>query len=172
MEPGQDRKVAALTLIFMCTFFIGDYMNDIYFMKEALKEANKAFNCGEVPIGAVIVKDNKVIARAYNLKESKNNATNHAEIMAINKASKKLDNWRLIDCTMYVTMFPCPMCASAINQARISRVIYGTIPEYANESLINDILNDNKYGIPVDIEGGILQAECTELLKKFFSKKR
>ena len=112
----------------MCTFFIGDYMNDIYFMNEALKEANKAYNCGEVPIGAVIVKDNKIIARGYNLKETKNDASKHAEIIAINKASKKLSNWRLIDCTIYVTMFPCPMCASLINQSRISKIIYGTIP--------------------------------------------
>lgn len=147
-------------------------MDDTYFMNIAHKEALKAFNCGEVPIGAVIVKDNKIIAHAHNLKKSKNNATRHAEIMAIEKASKKLNNWRLLDCVMYVTMFPCPMCASAINQSRISRVVYGTIPEYANVNLINDILNDNKYGIPVDITGGILQEECTDLLKKFFLKKR
>ena len=147
-------------------------MDDIYFMKEALKEANKAYNCGEVPIGTVIVKDNKIVARGYNLKETKNDASKHAEIIAINRASKKLNNWRLIDCTLYVTMFPCPMCASLINQSRISKVVYGTIPEYANVELINNILNDNKYGIPVEISGGILQVDCTNLLKKFFSKKR
>ena len=147
-------------------------MNDIYFMNEAIKEANKAYKHGEIPIGAIIVKNNKIIARGYNLKETKNNATKHAEIMAIEKASKKLNNWRLIDCTLYVTMFPCPMCASAINQSRISKIVYGTIPEYANIELINNILSDNKYGIPVEIEGDVLQSVCTDLLKKFFLKKR
>ena len=147
-------------------------MDDIYFMKKALDEANKAFSIGEIPIGAVIVKNNKIIARGHNLKENKNSAIKHAEIVAIEKASKKLNNWRLIDCTMYITMFPCPMCASAINQSRISRVVYGTIPEYANVNIITDILNDNKYGIPVRITGEILQSDCTNLLKKFFSKKR
>ena len=111
-------------------------MNDIYFMKEALKEAKKAYKCGEVPIGAVIVKNDKIIARSYNLKETKNTATRHAEIIAIDKASKKLNNWRLVDCTIYITMFPCPMCASAINQARISKVVYGTVPEYADYDMI------------------------------------
>ena len=147
-------------------------MDDTYFMNIAYKEAIKAYNCGEVPIGAVIVKNNKIIAHTHNLKETKNNVTRHAEIIAIEKASKKLNNWRLLDCTMYVTMFPCPMCASAINQARISKIVYGTIPEYANVNIITSILNDNKYGIPVEIVGNVLNDDCTELLKKFFSKKR
>ena len=147
-------------------------MLDIDYMKEAVKEANKAFKKGEIPVGCVVVKDDKIIARGHNMKENKISAIRHAEIIAIEKASKKLNNWRLLDTTIYITMFPCPMCASAINQARISRLVYGTIPEYANMDLINEILNDNKYGIPVEIEGNILEFECKDLLQKFFSKKR
>ena len=147
-------------------------MLDIDYMKEALMEANKAFKKGEIPIGCVIVKDNKIIARGHNMKEYKMSAIKHAEIIAIEKASKRINNWRLLDTTIYITMFPCPMCASAINQARISKIVYGTIPEYANVKLINEILSDNKYGIPVEIEGNILESECKDLLQKFFSKKR
>ena len=147
-------------------------MLDIDYMKEAVKEANKAFKKGEIPVGCVVVKDDKIIARGHNMKENKISAIRHAEIIAIEEASKKLNNWRLLDATIYITMFPCPMCASAINQARISRLVYGTIPEYANMDLINEILNDNKYGIPVEIEGNILEFECKDLLQKFFSKKR
>jgi len=146
--------------------------NDIKYMKLALKEAQKAYNKGEIPIGAVIVKDDNIIAKAYNLKESRQQSTKHAEIIAIEKASKKLNNWRLLDCTLYVTMFPCPMCASAINQARISRLVYGTIPEYADQQTVYKILSDKNYGLPVDKTGGILEKECLELIQKFFVKKR
>ena len=146
--------------------------NDLFYMNEALKEANKAYNKGEVPIGAVIVKKDKIISRAYNLKETKNNACKHAELIAIEKASKKLKNWRLLDCTIYVTMFPCPMCASAINQSRISKIVYGTIPKYADQQVIKSILNDKSYGNPVEIVEKVLEKDCTQLLKKFFVKKR
>ena len=146
--------------------------NDIKYMKLALKEAQKAYNKGEIPIGAVIVKDDNIIAKAYNLKESRQQSTKHAEIIAIEKASKKLNNWRLLDCTLYVTMFSCPMCASAINQARISRLVYGTIPEYADQQTVDKILSDKNYGLPVDKTGGILEKECLELIQKFFVKKR
>ncbi len=146
--------------------------NDIKYMKIALKEAQKAYNKGEIPIGAVIVENNNIIAKAHNLKESKQQSTKHAEIIAIEKASKKLNNWRLLDCTLYVTMFPCPMCASAINQARISRLVYGTIPEYADQQTVDKILSDKNYGLPVGKMGGILEKECLELIQKFFVKKR
>ena len=145
--------------------------NDLFYMNEALKEANKAYDKGEVPIGAVIVKNDKIISRAYNLKETKNNACKHAELIAIEKASKKLKNWRLLDCTIYVTMFPCPMCASAINQSRISKIVYGTIPKYADQQVIKSILNDKNYGNPVEIVEKVLEKDCTQLLKKFFLKK-
>ena len=147
-------------------------MNDIYYMKEALKEAKKAYNAGEVPIGSIIVLNDKIIARAHNLKEKKNCATKHAEIIAVEKATKKINNWRLNDAIIYITMFPCPMCASAIQQSRISKIVCGTIPEYANKQLVYDILNDNKYGIPVKIVENVLSDECSNLIKKFFSKKR
>ena len=142
------------------------------YMIEALKEANKAYKIGEVPVGCVIVKDEKIIARAHNLKEKKQKCTQHAEIIAINKASKKLKNWRLLDCEIYVTLFPCPMCAGAINQARINSVYYGTIPDNTDVNMTKSILKDNKYGIPIKKIESLMEKECTELLKKFFVKKR
>lgn len=146
--------------------------NDEYYMNIALKEAKKAYLKGEIPIGAVIVKNNKIIARGYNLKESKKNVVKHAEIIAIEKACTKLNNWRLLDCTIYVTMFPCPMCASAINQSRISRIVYGTIPEYVDKNVVEKIISDKNYGLPVKITEKILENECLKILKKFFVEKR
>ena len=99
------------------------------FMKEALKEAKKAYDKLEIPVGAIIVKDGKIIARAHNQKETKCDTTNHAEILAIQKASKKLNSWRLIDCEMYVTLEPCSMCAGAIINSRIKKVYIGTMDE-------------------------------------------
>ncbi len=138
-------------------------------MLEALKEANKAYKLGEVPIGAVIVKDNKIISRAYNKKESSNLATSHAEILAINKACKKLKNWRLVDCTLYVTVEPCLMCCGAIIQSRIKKVVYGTHNEYygAVESIAKTL---KKYN--VEVRSNILQNECSYILKEFFKKRR
>ena len=138
-------------------------------MLEALKEANKAFKLGEVPIGAVIVKDDKIISRAFNKKESSNLATSHAEILAINKACKKLNNWRLLDCTLYVTVEPCLMCCGAIIQSRIKKVVYGTSNEYygAVESIDNTL---KKYNI--EVESNILQNKCSYILKEFFKKRR
>lgn len=138
-------------------------------MLEALKEANKAFKIGEVPIGAVIVKDDKIISRAFNKKESSNLATSHAEILAINKACKKLNNWRLLDCTLYVTVEPCLMCCGAIIQSRIKKVVYGTSNEYygAVESIDNTL---KKYNI--EVENNILQNECSNIMKEFFKKRR
>lgn len=152
---------------------MGDFMkNDEYYMELALKEAKKAYKMGEIPIGAVIVKNNEIISTGFNLKESKMNVIKHAEIIAIEKACAKLKNWRLLDCTMYVTMFPCPMCASAINQARISRIVYGTIPEYVDREVVNKIFCDKNYGLPVIITEKILENDCAKLLKDFFVEKR
>ncbi len=139
------------------------------YMLEALKEADKAFKLGEVPIGAVIVKDGKIISRAFNKKESSNLATSHAEILAINKACKKLNNWRLLDCTLYVTVEPCLMCCGAIIQSRIKKVVYGTPNEYygAVESIDNTL---KKYNI--EVESNILQNKCSYILKEFFKKRR
>ena len=147
-------------------------MNDDYYMNLALKEAIKAFKKDEIPVGCIIVKNNQIISKGYNVRETKHNTIKHAEIIAIEKACKKLNNWRLLDTTIYVTMLPCPMCASAINQARISRVVYGTVPEGVNEDLIRQILNDKKYGQPVKITNNILKEDCTKIIKNFFQKKR
>ena len=143
------------------------------FMKEALKEAKKAYDKLEVPIGAVIVKDNKIIARGYNLKEEKQNTIKHAEIIAIEKASKKLENWRLSNCEMYVTLEPCPMCAGAILNSRIKKVYIGVLDERTGAcgSRIN-ILQNDEFDTNCDIESGILEKECRDLLQDFFKKLR
>ena len=139
------------------------------FMKEALKEAQKAYKKLEVPVGAIIVKDGKIVARAHNLKETKNDTIKHAEILAIEKASKKLSNWRLIDCEMYVTLEPCPMCAGAIVNSRIKKVNIGAMDEKTGAcgSKLN-LLQDFNFDTKVDMEIGILENECRELLQKFF----
>ena len=139
------------------------------FMKEALKEAQKAYKKLEVPVGAIIVKDGKIVARAHNLKETKNDTTKHAEILAIEKSSKKLGNWRLIDCEMYVTLEPCPMCAGAIVNSRIKKVNIGAMDEKTGAcgSKLN-LLQDFNFDTKVDMEIGILENECRELLQKFF----
>ena len=127
------------------------------FMKEALKEAKKAYEKDEIPVGAVIVKDNKIIARAHNLKESKNNSICHAEILAIQKACKKLNSWRLLDCEMYVTLEPCSMCAGALINSRIKKVYIGTADEKTGAcgSKLN-LLEDFKFNHIVEI----LLLEC------------
>ena len=143
------------------------------FMKEALKEARKAYNKLEVPVGAVIVKDGQVIARAHNLKETKKDTTKHAEIIAIQKASKKLDGWRLTDCEMYVTLEPCTMCAGAIVQARLGKLYIGTM-DYktgACGSILN-VLEDYKFNHKVEYETGILQEDCEKVLQDFFKELR
>ena len=144
-----------------------------YFMKEALKEAKKAYKKLEVPVGVVIVKDNNIISRAYNKKEEKNNPTQHAEIIAIEKACKKLKNWRLNGCQMYVTLEPCPMCAGAIVNSRIEKVYIGTKDEKTGAcgSKLN-LLQEYNFDTQVEIEIGLLQDECKNILKDFFKELR
>ena len=143
------------------------------FMNEALKEAKKAYKKLEIPVGAIIVKDGKVIARAYNVKEEKNDTTKHAEIIAIQKASKKLESWRLNNCEMYVTLEPCAMCAGAIIQARLKKVYIGTMDEKTGAcgSVLN-LLQDYKFNHSVELEIGILKEESEKLLKEFFKELR
>lgn len=143
------------------------------FMNEALKEAKKAYKKLEIPVGAIIVKDGKVIARAYNVKEEKNDTTKHAEIIAIQKASKKLESWRLNNCEMYVTLEPCAMCAGAIIQARLKKVYIGTMDEKTGAcgSVLN-LLQDYKFNHSVELETGILKEESEKLLKEFFKELR
>lgn len=143
------------------------------FMKEALKEAKKAYEKLEVPIGAVIVKDNKIIARGYNLKEEKQNTLKHAEIIAIEKASKKINNWRLNNCEMYVTLEPCPMCAGAILNSRIKKIYIGTLDERTGAcgSKLN-LLQDYEFDNNVEIESGVLEKDCRDILQEFFKEIR
>lgn len=144
-----------------------------YFMKEALKEAEKAYKKLEVPVGAIIVKDGKIIARAYNQKESKTDTTKHAEILAIQKASKKLKSWRLIDCEMYVTLEPCTMCAGAIINSRIKKVYIGAMDE--KTGAVGSVLNlfeNYKFNHKPESETGILKEDCEEILKRFFKELR
>lgn len=143
------------------------------FMKEALKEAKKAYDKLEVPVGAVIVKNGKVIARSHNLKETKKDTTKHAEILAIEKASKKLGAWRLLDCDMYVTLEPCSMCAGAIINARIKKLYIGTLDDKtgAAGSVLN-LFEDYKFNHNVELEKGILEKECEKILKEFFKDLR
>jgi len=146
-----------------------------YFMKKALLEAKKAYEKDEVPIGAIIVKDNKIIARAHNLRETKKISTAHSEIIAIEKACKKLGGWRLNDCEMYVTVEPCPMCAGAILNSRIKKLYYGTIDEKSGavESNVNLLdLGKSYCNHQVLYEGNVLNNSCKELLQEFFSKLR
>ena len=143
------------------------------FMKQALKEAKKAYEKLEVPVGAIIVKDGKIIARAYNQKESKTETTKHAEILAIQKASKKLKSWRLIDCEMYVTLEPCTMCAGAIIHSRIKKVYIGAMDE--KTGAVGSVLNlfeDYKFNHKPEVEKGILKEDCESLLKQFFKELR
>ena len=143
------------------------------FMKEALKEAKKAYNKLEIPVGAIIVKDGKIIARAHNIKEEKQDTTKHAEIIAIQKASKKLETWRLNDCEMYVTLEPCAMCAGAIIQARLKKLYIGTMdPKTGACGSVLNLLKDFKFNHNVELETGILKNECEQILKDFFKKKR
>lgn len=142
-------------------------------MMEALKEAKKAYEKLEVPVGAVIVKEGKIIAKAYNQKENKKDTTKHAEILAIQKASKRLNSWRLTDCDMYVTLEPCPMCAGAIIQSRIKKVYIGTLDE--KTGAVGSVLNlfkDYKFNHKVDFENGILSEKCKLILQNFFSDLR
>lgn len=142
-------------------------------MKEALKEAKKAYKKLEVPVGAVIVKDGTIIAKAHNLKETKNDTTKHAEILAIQKASKTLNAWRLEDCEMYVTLEPCTMCAGAIINSRIKKVYIGTKDPKAGAcgSVLN-LFKDYKFNHKVEYEDGIMQEECEKILKDFFKELR
>ncbi len=141
-------------------------------MKEALIEARKAYALGEVPVGALIVKDGKIIARGHNLREQKQNALSHAEIECINKACEKLGTWRLEGCEMYVTLEPCPMCTGAIINSRLSTVIFGAYDLKAGcmDSVIN--LCDYPFNHRPEIYGGIMEDECKRLLEEFFGKIR
>jgi len=171
VEPGQDRNIAALTLNFYVHIFFGEKMNKD-FIKVALEEAKIAYKLNEVPVGAVIVKNGKIIAKAHNLKRSTNNIMNHAEIIALMEASQYIGDWRLNECEMYVTLEPCPMCAGAIVQSRIKKIFIGAESNVtSNKKVISEILQNSDYNHRVNIEY-LNNLDCSHILTKFFMNKR
>ena len=142
-------------------------------MRAAINEAKKAAAKDEVPIGAVIVKDGKIIARGHNTRQKTQNAINHAEMIAIQKACKKLGSWRLIDCDIYVTLEPCPMCAGAIINSRISNVYFGAYDQKAGcTGTLYNLPTDERFNHRAGVVGGIMEEECANLLSDFFKQKR
>lgn len=147
--------------------------NDEYYMKEALKAAQDAYDAGEVPIGAVIVHNGEIIGRGFNRRNTEGNPLCHAEIIAINEAAHSMGDWRIEECTMYVTVEPCPMCAGAIVQARIPRVVYGAKnPKAGCAGSVLDVLNEPKLNHQVDVTEGVLKEECAAMMKEFFKRFR
>ena len=143
------------------------------YMKEAIRQARKAYTLGEVPIGCVIVHEGKIIGRGYNRRNTDKNTLAHAEITAINKASKKIGDWRLEECTLYVTLEPCQMCAGAIVQARIPQVVMGCMnPKAGCAGSILNILQMPEFNHQVEVTRGILEKDCSNLLKLFFTELR
>ncbi len=143
-----------------------------FFMKQAIREAKKAFEKNEVPVGCVLVQNDKIISKAYNIRNTKKNALYHAEVLAINKACKIIGDWRLEDCTLYVTIEPCAMCAGAILQSRIKKVVFGAFNLKAG--CCGSVLNilDNNFNHKTEIVSGVLEQECEELIKLFFKNLR
>ena len=146
---------------------------DEKYMKAAIREAKKAYALDEVPIGCVIVQDGTIIARGYNRRNTEGNTLAHAELTAIKKASKKTGDWRLEDCTMYVTLEPCQMCAGALVQARLKKVVIGTMnPKAGCAGSVLDLLHVAKFNHQVEMEKGILEEECAAMLSGFFAQLR
>ena len=146
---------------------------DEKYMKAAMKQAKKAAAIEEVPIGCVIVYEDKIIGRGYNKRNLKKNTLAHAEIIAMNKASKVIGDWRLEDCTMYVTLEPCPMCAGAIVQARIPKVVIGSMnPKAGCAGSVLNVLQTDGFNHQVEVETGVLGEECSEMLSSFFRELR
>lgn len=154
-------------------FVEGNFLEDRRYMLEAIKQAKKAEKVGDVPIGCVIVCEGKIIARGYNKRNKKKSTLCHAEIEAIGRATKKLGDWRLDNCTMYVTLEPCPMCAGAIVQARIKRVVIGAMnPKAGCAGSIVNLLQMKGFNHKVDITSGIYEKECSKLMSSFFADLR
>ena len=149
------------------------YKDDYYFMDRALKQAQLAYKKGEVPVGAVVVKDGEIISRGYNLRESTNDPTAHAELIAMKKASKRLDSWRLTGCTLYVTLEPCPMCSGVIVNSRIDRVVFGAYDQKAGCcTTLYHLCNDERFNHRAEILGGVNEEKCAKILSDFFKEKR
>lgn len=152
---------------------MGEMTRDEKYMREAIRQAKKAYELGEVPIGCVIVYQDKIIGRGYNRRNTDKNTLAHAEITAINKASKKMGDWRLEGCTLYVTLEPCQMCAGAIVQARVTEVVMGTMnPKAGCGGSILNLLEMPEFNHQVLVRRGVLAEECTEMLTVFFKELR
>lgn len=146
---------------------------DEKYMKEAIKQAKKAYAVNEVPIGCVIVYEDKIIGRGYNRRTTEKNPLAHAELIAIKKASKKMGDWRLEDCTMYVTLEPCQMCSGAIIQARMKRVVIGCMnPKAGCAGSVLNLLQISEFNHQAELETGVLEEECSQMMKNFFKELR
>lgn len=146
---------------------------DAVYMREAIKQAGKAKEVHEVPIGAVIVYRDEIIATGYNVREISQKTLSHAELFAIEEANRKIGSWRLEDCTLYVTLEPCPMCAGALVQSRIKRVVFGAPdPKAGCASTLMNLLQDERFNHQADVTGGVLEAECSAMLTAFFRELR
>ena len=176
METGQDGDIAALTNLIYVHFFytiMEVSMNDYEYMLLALEEAKKAYDEGEVPVGAVIVKDDNVIAKAYNTKEKNKCSLDHAELSAIRLSCGKMDNWRLIGTTIYVTLEPCPMCSGAMILSRVKEVYFGAFDQKGGTAgTLMNLLEDQRFNHQARVVGGILEAECGQILSAFFKELR
>ena len=175
MRFGLPLQTVGLERSFLCPFvrYITFMLNKEFFMSAAIEEAEKAYKLGETPIGAVVVKDGEIIARAHNFRETGKNALYHAEILAIDAACKALGGWRLHQCDLYVTLEPCVMCSGAIVQTRIKNLYYGASdPKGGAVSSIANIPSLDKLCHHPNCEGGILAEECSNLLKNFFKDLR
>lgn len=148
-------------------------MNDVEAMRAALEEARMALEAGEMPVGCAIVRAGKIVARGHNLKEQTGDPTAHAEIVAIRRAAQALESWRLEGCTLYVTLEPCPMCAGAISQARIARLVYGAADaRYGCAGSVYRIPEDPAFTHFCRSDGGLLADECADLIRRFFESRR
>ncbi|MFC1483899.1 tRNA adenosine(34) deaminase TadA [Candidatus Neomarinimicrobiota bacterium] len=146
---------------------------DEHFLQQAMAEAQRAFEAGEVPVGAVVVLEGKVIGRGYNRREALNDPTAHAEVLAITAAANHLEDWRLEGCTLYVTKEPCPMCAGAIVNSRLQRLVFGAWDEQAGcAGSLYQLCRDPRFNHQLEVKGGVLEEECRGLLQEFFQRKR
>ncbi|MBT2714326.1 tRNA adenosine(34) deaminase TadA [Pseudomonas sp. ISL-88] len=148
-------------------------MNDEYYMREAIKEAKKAEEKGEVPIGAVLVLHDEIVARAHNLRETEQRALAHAEMLAIDEACRKLGTWRLEEAVLYVTLEPCPMCAGAVVLSRVDKVVFGAFdPKGGCAGTLMNLLQEERFNHQAEVVNGVLEEECGEMLSAFFRKLR